>query len=592
MPWEVRQAPAVEVLRRVESDRAAWMERALRAEAERTRLAKALQEASAQRDTLLEEKDTLAKQLRARYAALRLENKDLRAENAALHVRNEVLQAEGAVLQAENARLVQENKDLKQKLEEARRAGRRQAAPFGRRKREEKPKKPGRKPGHAPAHRPVPDHVDADVDVPLGACPHCGGEVDEEGTHEQYSVDIPPVRPHVTKFTNHYGCCKRCGRRAHRRHPDQTSTSTGAASVVLGPQVLAVSIDLKERVGVPYRKVAEVLLLCFQFEVSAGALVRAAQRITKRCEPTYEALLHYLRRSAVVHSDETGWYIANAPRKAWLWVFATPEGVTIYAIRLSRGGDVPEAILGETFAGKLVVDGWAVYGTLGYPLAQCNTHLIHRAVELLDVQRGEAATFPLQVKELLQGGIILGRSRSLVLELWGERFWQRAVSDTEQALTELLAPEQSDPDNQRFRNHLLAHQGEVLAYLHDPAVAPTNSLAEREIRPAVVVRKVSAGNRTEVGAHVHEVLASLTRTASRGRVRITDLVPELLRSPTPIILAPGRFGLPPQPVAQPPIVDASTATPTHAASPTDPGVRPDRRRVRRVDRAHHSTAPP
>ena len=512
----------------------------------------------------------------------------LRAENLLLRSECAQLRAERDALKEENERLVEENEELKRRLGEAQRAGKRQAAPFRRRKRNGNPKKPGRKPGHPPAHRPVPDHVDAEVDVPLGCCPDCGGDVDENGTDEQYVVDIPPGKPHVTKYVNHHGCCKRCGRRVDSRHPDQTSTAKGAALVVLGPRVLAVSIDLKERVGVPYRKVVEVLMLCFQFQVSAGALARAGQRIAKHCEPTYEALIGYLRGSAVVHVDETGWYIANATRKAWLWVFATPQGVTIYAIRLSRGGDVPNAILGEAFGGVLVVDGWGVYPSLGCPLAQCNAHLLRRCAEMLETQRGEAALFPQQVKDFLQEAILLGRSRELAIELWGEPFWQQAVDDTEQHLADLLEPVRRNPDNRRLRKHLKAHQAEVLAFLHDPAIAPTNNLAEQEIRPAVIMRKISAGNRTEAGAHAHEILASITRTAERGGVRLTDLLPEVLRSPGPVVIAPERLGLPAPP-------DAPTHEATHA--PTAPAIstsklRSQRRRGRRVHRTHRATAPP
>lgn len=503
--------------------------------------------------------------------AIRAEMLLLRAECARLRTENEALKEECT-------RLVHENKDLKRRLEEAQRTRKRQAAPFRRRKRKSDPKKPGRKPGHPAAHRPVPEHADAEVDVPLGCCPFCGGEVDEQGTDEQYVVDVPATRPHVTKFVNHHGHCKRCGRRVDSRHPDQTSTAKGAAgAVVLGPQVLAVSIDLKERVGVPYDKVVQVLMLCFHFPVSAGALARAGRRIAKRCEPTYEALIGYLRRSAVVHGDETGWHIANATKKAWLWVFTTPEGVTIYAIRLSRGSDVPEAILGEAFGGTLVVDGWSVYPSLGCPLAQCNAHLLRRCTEMLEAQRGESAQFPQAVKDFLKQALQLGRARELTIEVWGERFWQRAVCDTEQQLADLLEPVQSDPSNRRLRKHLRKHQHEILVFLRNPAVAATNSLAEREIRPAVVVRKVSAGNRTEAGAHAHEVLASITRTAERGGVRFTDLLPELLRSPGPVVLAPERLGLPI--LHDPP-------------SQKDAHVRRQRRRSRRVDRAHRATAPP
>lgn len=517
-------------------------------------------------------------ELRAKYRSLRIECKDLRAENSKLHEENDTLRAE-------NERLLEETKDLKRKLEEAQRAGRRQAAPFRRRKRVDNPKKPGQKPKHAAAHRPVPEHVDDDVDVPLVQCPYCGGEVDEHGTHEQYQVDIPPVNPHVTKFTNHYGRCTRCGRPVHSRHPKQTSTATGAAAVQFGPQVLTMGVELKEHVGIPYRKVAGIFLQLFHLEVSAGALARANQRIAKRCEPSYEALVLYLRESDVVHADETGWYIAGAPKKAWLWVFATPEGVTMYAIRLSRGGDVPLEILSETFEGTMVVDGWAVYSSLGFPLAQCNAHLLRRAAELCEVQQGEAAEFPQQVKDLLKGAILLGRARELTLELWNERYWERAVRDVERQLAELLEPLPEDPDNRRFRNHLVAHQSEILAFLHDPAIAPTNSLAEREIRPAVIMRKVSAGNRTVAGAHSHEILASLTRTAERAGVRFPDILPALLRSPGPVVLTPERLGLPAHP--RPPAPRSNDAS-----APSAPAVRHQSRRAHRVARAHPATAPP
>jgi transposase len=536
---------------------------------------------------------------RAAYAEARLErqtantkrlteaNERLAAENTALKQQLAALsggqgEETEASLRAQVAALELQVAELKAQLEQAQRAGRRQAAPFRRRKRKDNPKKPGRKPGHPPANRPVPDHVDEEVDVPLGACPDCGGEVDEQGTDEQYSVEVPEVKPRVTKFVNHYGCCKRCGRRVHSRHPDQTSTATGAAGVQVGPRALAIAIDMKERLAVPYRKVTQVLRLCFGLEVSAGGLSRAAKRITRRCEPTYEALLDYLRKSAVVHGDETGWHIANASKKAWLWVFATPEGVTIYAIRLSRGGDVPSAILGETFEGRLVVDGWVVYRSLGYPLAQCNAHLLRRCAELLEVQQAEAVEFPQQVKQLLQQAIHLGHGRELILDVWGERFWEQAVHDMEEQLTKLLEAVPADPDNRRFRNHLLAHREEVLVFLHDPAVAPTNSLAEREIRPAVVVRKISAGNRTDAGAHVHEVLASLMRTAERGGVRITDLLPDVLRSPGPVVIAPERLGLPDRP-------DPPSPRVAHAPA-SDPELRPHSRRVRACDRAPPATA--
>ena len=55
----------------------------------------------------------------------------------------------------------------------------------------------------------------------------------------------------------------------------------------------------------------------------------------------------------------------------------------------------------------------------------------------------------------------------------------------------------------------------MLRFLDHDGVDATNNLAEREVRPAVIARKLSAGNRTEAGAETHAVLASVLRTCRR-----------------------------------------------------------------------------
>jgi hypothetical protein len=78
-----------------------------------------------------------------------------------------------------------ENERLRRQLDEATRAGKRQAAPFAKGQPAGQPKKPGRKPGRdygTNAHRqpPTPDQVDEVHEAPLpDRCPDCGGPLDE-----------------------------------------------------------------------------------------------------------------------------------------------------------------------------------------------------------------------------------------------------------------------------------------------------------------------------------------------------------------------------------------------------------------------------
>jgi len=93
-----------------------------------------------------------------------------------------------------------ENQRLRGQLDEALRAGKRQAAPFAKGKPSAQPKKPGRKPGKdygRKAHRrpPSPEQIDEVHEAPLPErCPDCGGPLDETHIALQFQVEIPRKR--------------------------------------------------------------------------------------------------------------------------------------------------------------------------------------------------------------------------------------------------------------------------------------------------------------------------------------------------------------------------------------------------------------
>lgn len=475
--------------------------------------------------------------LLALVAGLRARVRELTAKLRAEREARKRAEAERDRLRRGIERQQREVDRLKAELEEARRAAKRQAAPFARTRRRPKSehRRPGRKPGHPAANRPAPERVDEEIKVPLQACPDCGGGV--EDVHDlapQIVIDLPRVLELlVRRFHMQSGWCSACKKRVRSRHPEQCSQANGAAGVQLGPRLASLAVDLKHRVGVTFRKVAGLFDLLFRLHVSAGALVRAERRITARCEPSYQALIETVRRAPVVGIDETGWYITGAQKKPWLWVFTSrAPPVTLFVIRQSRGGDVPEAILGDEFTGAIGIDGWAGYDCLDCRKGQCNGHFLRRCRELLEVQKQGAARFPHAVERLILDAI--GAKESA---------WALAPQDrtavAEQfrgQLAALLDGQVSEPANRRFARHLLRHESEVFTFLEVPGLEPTNNDSEREIRPAVVIRKISAGNRSEDGAHAHEVLASLGRTAERNGLRLPELLPALLCSPEPLVL--------------------------------------------------------
>jgi hypothetical protein len=430
---------------------------------------------------------------------------------------------------------------LQKEVEELKRAGKRQAAPFARRKWVESPKKSGRKKGQGQfAHRAKPTikQITETKTAKLHRCPDCGGKVREIHKHDQYETDIPLIEVKTTHFITYSGYCRECHKRVRSHHPDQTSQATGAAGVLVGPRAKALAVDLKHRLGVSYGKVSEVLQDAFGLQVSRSGWCQSDQKLSNTAQPVYEALLEMIRQCSVVHADETSWRIGTLA--AWLWVFTNREA-TVYVIRANRSSDVVIDVLGQEFKGILASDCFLAYDEkrLSTWLKQkCVSHLLTDLKEMKESKSGQALQFARKMTIVLQEALALKRQKS---SLDPFTFFQRA-RDLETRLDALIAPQRrmSDRDNARFAKRLRKHRPHLLRFLYVNELDATNNLAERMIRPAVITRKTNGCNRSKPGATTHAMLSSILVTCRQHSVPILDYLVELQRfggNPPPLVSA-------------------------------------------------------
>ena len=438
-------------------------------------------------------------------------------------------------LRRENEALKAEIERLRRLLEEALRAGKRQAAPFSRRKPKAHPQRPGRKPGDKygrRCRRPIPRTIDEVVEVALpGQCPHCGGGVEERDVVSQYQTEIPEPRMERIEFRIHVGRCRGCGRRVQGRHPCQTSDAIGSAASQLGPRALALATQLNKGLGLPYGKTQAVLEEAFGLRVSRGGLCRALARMADQAEPTYQALVEKIRGSPTVTPDETGWKVGG--QLWWMWVFSSPQ-VTVYAIQPGRGFEQAAGVLGADFEGFLVRDGWSVYRQFPKALHQtCLAHLLRRCRERIQLG-GAGAQFPHTVQKVLQQALQL-RDRREQGRISGHGL-AVAQGRLEARLDRALERRFRSPENQRLANHLLRERDAIFTFLNCPGLDATNWRAEQAIRPMVVTRKVWGGNRTQRGARTQGILLSVMQTCRQQLRPISSLLQKLLCSPQPKVL--------------------------------------------------------
>ena len=455
-----------------------------------------------------------------------------------------IAELEEKLIQALRAieKLKKQTELLQAEVEELKRAGKRQAVPFARRKLVEHPQRAGRKAGQGKFSRreqPTPKRVDKTKRARLHGCPQCGGRLRDIHKHEQFVADIPKIiKPVITRFVTYSGYCSDCHQRVRSRHPEQTSHATGAAGVMVGPRAKALAADLKHRLGGSYGKVSETLNDAFGLQVSRSGWCQADQRLAETVRPVYQDLIEVVRSSSVVHADETGWRIGIL--SAWLWVFANQE-VTVYAIRDNRSSDVVVDILGREFKGILTSDCFVAYDDkrlAAWIKQKCLAHLLKDLKEMEESKTGRAVQFARDGTAVLRAALELKAEKS---NLDPASFAQRAQA-LESQLDLLISKRRKlkDRDNIRFARRLRKHRPHLLRFLYVDGLDATNNLAERQLRPGVIIRKTNGCNRTRSGAQTHSILASVLVTCRQHSVPILDYMVSLQRfgETPPSLVAP------------------------------------------------------
>jgi transposase len=446
-------------------------------------------------------RDASIEQLTARMAELEARLVQLLSTNERQARRIRELEEQLAALQAESAR---------------------QAAPFRRepqrRTSPDERKRPGRPPGHPGAYRVRPDKVDATVRVPLTACPRCGGPVTKVRPRTQFIVEIPPLSPTTTQLVTECGRCASCGR-VCSGHEMQSSAAEGAAGTHLGPRALALAALLNKNLCLPMRKTCRLLRDLLGLSLTPGGLSQAVERVADRLGKDWERLLAQVREAPAAYADETGWWMAGDT--AWLWTFAT-ERATVFVIDPRRSRDVVTETLGPRFGGVLVSDCLAAYERMECRMQKCLAHHL-RAVRKAMLAWPDSTWLP-QVKAALQQGIELKRIRGPT----PDEAWNGRRSALEADFDRLLGDPPRHREELSVFNRLRKRRGSLTTFLDVKEVDATNNRAERALRPMVVARKLSAGNRSRAGATALQTIMSVGVTwAQQGLDFVDTLTPKL-----------------------------------------------------------------
>jgi hypothetical protein len=258
--------------------------------------------------------------------------------------------------------------------------------------------------------------------------------------------------------------------------------------------------------------------------INPGGLSQALARMGRRLGPAHAALVGRVMAEPVLHTDETSWY-AGRPG-ASLWVMANAAG-TCYRIVPSRTRAAAMELLGDD-RGVLVSDCLNLYDDLTPLQQKCYAHHLKKIGEAL---AGPATGSPwlVDLRGLLKGAMAL---KTAMPELPANRI--AAMRMALEVNAERLLGTPRDGPEERIRLRIAKQRDHLFTFLDHANVHATNNLAERQLRPAVISRKLSCGNKTEAGARTREVLTSIAATCQQTGISLVDhLARQMAIAPEP-----------------------------------------------------------
>jgi len=412
-------------------------------------------------------------------------------------------------------------------------------APWSKRRQRRRPpsdKKQGAQPGHPGKTRKLADEKDVDeiIDHEPDACTRCGCAellASSKDARRHQVTEIPPLVATITEHRLHQRTCARCGEDVAATLPPDVARSA------FGPRLQALVVTLVVAYRLSRGEAARLLSEAFGVRISTGTVSNIEHRMSDALEASFEEALTALRASGLAHIDETPWKKRGVLQ--WRWT-GVGDDVTVHRIDRRRNRDALARLMGTDFTGIRVTDRLATYDNIPADRRQlCWAHLERDFRAFVQGPPGGRA-FGASGLTIAQALMRCVREH----KQHGDR--DRFEDDVRPYLGDLIellvdGACAEIPKVSGFAAHLLARADSLWVFADVPGVPPTNNIAERAIRKAVLWRKNCFGSQSERGLRFAERMMTVIATKRRRAEGVLDYLVEVARAansgmPTPKLM--------------------------------------------------------
>ncbi len=367
----------------------------------------------------------------------------------------------------------------------------------------------------------------------LDHCPDCGLHL-HGGTLARRRQVLELPEPQPIEVIEHHVIKRWCAWCKRWQAPTLDLSGQVLDQSRLGVRLTSLIAYLRHTLRLPFRRIQAYLQTFHRLTLSIGELAEVLHHVRRATQPEVERLKAQARASPVLHADETGW--REAGQNGYIWAFSTPgeEAVRYYEYDASRAGAVAKRLLGKEFQGHLVSDFYAAYTIYAGKHQRCWVHFLR---DLHDVREKHAEDQAVvawvgAVRKLYEEAQRFVRGSEDLSQEARERAYVELV---EQA--HVLGLEYAQTRKHACKalaKRILRHEGELFQFVLVEGLSADNNLAERSIRPLVVVRKISGGSQSAEGSKTRMALASLFETwQARGLNPFEECLSLLRQTPLP-----------------------------------------------------------
>jgi len=336
-----------------------------------------------------------------------------------------------------------------------------------------------------------------------GTCPDCGSTLEQKGTKTRTVIDCQPVKMKKVLYYLRRKHCPKCKKLISARPP-------GVLSKCLYSNQLLAYVAVQHYIyGNTLGQIEK------QTGIGYSSLIDAMHQLSKRLKDVPNALITAYRASEAKHADETGWRTDG--NNGYAWLFCTPQ-ISIFRVRKTRSASVPKEVFGEKpVPGVLVVDRYNGYNKMPCSIQYCYAHLL-RTVKDLEKDFPENAEIKSFVEALAPQ---LANAISLrTLDITDKQF-KRQAAKIKNEIINITNRQAKHPAIQKIQDIFREKADRLYHWADDRNIPADNNMAERELRPLVIARKISFGSQSDAGARTREILMTVLHTLKKRTADVT-----------------------------------------------------------------------